>query len=86
MVLWLRSGPDANLRLGVVSSRKVGGAVLRTKARRMLREVFRKNRHQLKGAVDIVLVARATIVKASYQAIEEDFLVLASKAGLCSAA
>jgi len=86
MVLWLRTGPDAHLRLGVVSSRKVGGAILRTRARRMLREVFRKNRHQLKGAFDVVLVARATIVKASYPAIEEDFLVLAGKAGLCSAA
>jgi len=44
MVLFLRSGPDAALRLGVVSSRKVGGAVARNRARRRIREVFRHER------------------------------------------
>lgn len=86
MVLWLRTGPDAGLRLGVVSSRKVGGAVQRNKARRMMREVFRRNRYRLHGAFDLVLVARMAILKADYRAIESDFLVLVSKAGLCSAA
>lgn len=86
MILWLRSGSDACLRLGVVASRKVGGSVQRTRARRLLREVFRRQRSGLDGAVDIVLVARASLLKASFPSIQEDFLALASKAGLCSAA
>ncbi len=82
MVLWRRSGDDAALRLGVVTSRKVGGAVKRVKARRMLREVFRRNRWQLAGAYDLVLVARAALVAATFHDIEQEFLTLARKSGL----
>ncbi len=82
MVLWLRSGDDAALRLGVVSSRKVGGAVQRTRARRLLRDVFRRNRHRLTGPVDVVLVARAAILRAPPAAREADFLSLARAAGI----
>lgn len=82
MVLWVREGADASLRLGVVTSRKVGGAVQRVRARRVLRETFRRNRHRLKGAFDLVLVARANIVRAPSKAVVEEFLALAGSAGL----
>jgi ribonuclease P protein component len=82
MVLWLRSGEKAELRLGVVSSRKVGGAVQRVRARRLLREVYRRNRHKLTGHFDVVLVARGNILKAESEAIEREFLALAGQAGV----
>ena len=34
---WLLIAPDANSRLGVITSRKVGPAVVRNRARRLLR-------------------------------------------------
>lgn len=82
MVLWLRSGENAGFRLGVISSRKVGGAVQRVRARRLLREVFRRNRGKLSGRFDVVLVARASILKAASEAIESEFLALAGQAGV----
>lgn len=82
MVLWLRSGEGACLRLGVVSSRKVGGAVQRVRARRLLREVFRRNRHLLTGTYDVVLAARGRILHAGAEAIRTEFLDLAGKAGV----
>ena len=82
MVLWLRAGDDAELRLGVVASRKVGGAVERTRARRRLREVFRKHRHHLSGKYDVVLVARHGILKARWDELVEEFMELAGRAGL----
>jgi len=82
MVLWLRSGTDACLRLGVVTSRKVGGAVQRVRARRLLREVFRINRHLLHGPYDVVLVARGHVLNAGTAAIRKEFLDLANKAGV----
>ncbi len=85
MVLWLRQGEDASLRLGVVASRKVGKAVERNRAKRRLREVFRLNRHALEGTVDVVLVARRTIVKAKWEDIKEDLLSLLKRAGLLRA-
>lgn len=82
MVLWLRTGDDACLRLGVVTSRKVGGAVQRVRARRLLREVFRLHRHLLTGPFDVVLVARGRILNAGAVAIREEFLELARQAGV----
>ena len=84
MVLWLRSGEGASLRLGVVTSRKVGGAVQRSRARRLLREAYRRNRHRLAGAYDVVLVARRAILEAKWDEIVAELLELAGEAGLVS--
>jgi len=82
MVMWLRSGENASLRLAVVSSRKVGNAVARNRARRRLREAFRRNRHRLAGELDIVLVARRPIVESTADEVETELLDLAREAGL----
>jgi ribonuclease P protein component len=82
MVMWLREAEDASLRLGVVASRKTGEAVARNRTRRRLREAFRLNRHRFHGKADIILIARRSIVKASWQDIEQELLRLAAEAGL----
>ncbi len=45
-------------RLGLSVSRKVGGAVVRNRWKRMLREAFRLCREQLPPGVDLVIVAK----------------------------
>lgn len=82
MVLCLRAGEGAALRLGVVAGRKVGRAVARSRAKRRLREVFRRNRARLTGPYDVVLVARKSLVEAPWPQVVEDFLKLARRAGL----
>lgn len=82
MVMWLRSGPGAALRLGVVSGRGVGCAVERNRARRRLREVFRRHRRLLSGDVDVILVARRAITRAKWSELTGDFMELAARAGL----
>lgn len=82
MVLFLREGADAALRLGVVTGRKVGAAHMRVRARRRLREIFRRQRAQLCGQFDVVIVARNGADRAAWDALLKDFLSLAKRAGL----
>lgn len=79
---WLKLECDATTRLGVVTSKKVGGAVERNRARRLLREVFRRHQHDLLQPVDLVLVARPSIVGKKFADVEKDFLKALVKAGL----
>jgi ribonuclease P protein component len=80
-VLWLRSGEDAESRLGVVASKKVGNSVARSRAKRRLREWFRQHQHRLTGPEDVILVARYRILTASQSALEADLEDVFSRAG-----
>ena len=83
MVLWLREGEGASLRLGVVTSKKVSNrAVDRNRARRVLRAIYREHRAEFSGDVDIVFIARRNILKATHGEVEAEMLRLAGKAGL----
>jgi len=69
-------------RLGVVTSGKIGNAVIRSRARRLLRESFRLHQHELAQPLDLVLVARHSIVGRPFAAVEKDFLTTVRQAGL----
>jgi len=79
---WRRLPADSGHRLGVVTSGKIGNAVVRNRARRLLREAFRRHQHDLLQPVDLVLVARASIVGKAFGDVEKDFLTILRKAGL----
>ncbi|WP_283401003.1 ribonuclease P protein component [Desulfurobacterium pacificum] len=69
-------------RAGFIASKKISKkAVIRNRAKRLMREVFRLNKHKLKP-VDIIFIARKGIVGRKLQEVEEDFLKLAQKAGI----
>jgi ribonuclease P protein component len=81
LVLWSRSGEDADRRLGVVASKKVGNSVARSRAKRRLREWFRLNRHRITGSKDVILVARARILNVSQTELDADAEEVFSRAG-----
>ena len=64
-------------RLGVTVSRRVGGAVQRTRIKRLVREYFRLHRHLLKGQFDINVIAKPAVADrpnpAVYLALQELF-------------
>ena len=87
MVLFLRAAPDASLRLGVVASKKVGNAPERARAKRRLREAFRRQRAEFAGRTDdVVLVARRSILAAPWADVAAELRKLAAQAGLTPAA
>ncbi len=79
---WLVKPPGSPHRLGVITSRKVGKAVVRSRARRLLREAFRVHQPELAQPLDLVLVARPSIVDKSLSEVERDLLSALRRAGV----
>ena len=79
---WLPLPEGSASRVGVVTGRKLGGAVVRNRARRLLRESFRVHQHQLRQPLDLVLVARASIVGKPFGKVEADYLAALRQADL----
>jgi ribonuclease P protein component len=79
---WAMLSAGSTSRLGVVTAKKLGNAVVRTRARRLLRESFRQHQHELAGPLDLVLVARASIVGKRFAEVERDFLTMLRKSRL----
>ena len=79
---WTASPAGSGSRLGVITSRKLGSAVTRSRARRLLRETFRLHQHDLRQPVRMVLVARSSILGKNRTEVERDFLSALRKAKL----
>jgi ribonuclease P protein component len=61
-------------RLGIVASRKFGGAVQRNRAKRLIREMFRKIVPMHRGpAVDLVVIPRRELLDTPFPALDKDF-------------
>jgi len=58
-------------RLGIAATRKFGGAGERNRAKRLIREVFRRNK--LAPGFDIVVIPKRELLDASLTALETEF-------------
>ncbi|HWP46443.1 MAG TPA: ribonuclease P protein component [Candidatus Limnocylindrales bacterium] len=59
-------------RLGVTVSKKMGKSVVRNRAKRLLRELFRKNKFLFPEHAEVVMVARHGLVEKSYSELEKE--------------
>jgi ribonuclease P protein component len=64
--------PGAGQRLGVTVGRRVGGATRRNRVKRVVREVFRRNRELFPPDCDIVLVARPGAERLDYATVKSE--------------
>jgi len=83
---WQVLPEGATPKLGVVTTKKIGGAVQRNRARRLLRESFRQHQHEFTQPVELVLVARNSITTKSFAGVEKDYLAALRRANVLKAA
>ena len=79
---WNKLPEGALPKVGVITSKKIGGAVVRSRARRLLRESFRLHQHDLAQPVELVLVARNSIAGKKFTDVEKDLLAALRRAKL----
>jgi ribonuclease P protein component len=77
MTMFTRERDGGPARLGIAATRKMGAAVERNRAKRLVRELFRH--HKPVTAIDIVIVPRREMLDAAYDRIEAEFCSLLSK-------
>ena len=68
--------------MGLSVSKKIGNAVVRNRVKRLLRETFRLNKHELKKGYDILLVARRGVKGLKFRQVEAVVLDLFRRGGL----
>ncbi|HEV2200439.1 MAG TPA: ribonuclease P protein component [Bryobacteraceae bacterium] len=73
--------PSYGARLGITVPRAIGGAVVRNRIKRRLREVFRLHRAELGPQWDIVLNPRRAALTASFPELERAFSRVIEKCG-----
>lgn len=78
----LRDEGLEDFRFGLVTGRKLGGAVVRNRLRRQMREIIRASRAQIVPGVRFVTIARWRAPQAGYADLQKDWLHVARRLGL----
>ncbi len=79
-VVYLRPNGGRRQRLGITVSRKVGKAHLRNRLKRLIREVFRRERLVFPAGIDFVVVAKSDVSLPDLPQVREELLSAARRA------
>ena len=79
MTLVVLQNGGAASRLGVAATRKLGGAVVRNRAKRLAREVFR--RQKVAAGLDVVVIPRREMLDAPLPGLEADYRAALERGG-----
>ncbi|MBP5225378.1 MAG: ribonuclease P protein component [Lachnospiraceae bacterium] len=63
-------------KLGIVCSKKVGNSVVRHRFARLVREIYRKHKDEIKEGTDLIVVARESAKEQGFTEIEDAFVKL----------
>ena len=82
LAMYARKNRRSISRLGVSVSSKLGGAVVRNRVRRRIKESYRLLESRFTPGFDVVVVARSKAVGADFSAIGDELLRLGGKLGV----
>ena len=71
-----RAGPSPRSRLGISVKKAVGGAVVRNRIRRRIREILRRNQTEIPTGWDIVIHPRRSVAEAPFAPLEAELVRL----------
>ncbi len=74
--------PDAPTRIGITVGKRVGGAVVRNRVKRRMREVLRLRYSRIAPGWDLVFIARPRAANASYDDLAAAVADLLRRSGL----
>jgi ribonuclease P protein component len=75
MIFVLDGAPEAKVtRLGITASKKVGGAVVRNRVKRLVREVYRLHKDGFPAGKRVVVVAKTEAAGLTRAAVERELL------------
>jgi ribonuclease P protein component len=71
-LIFIRENGMGFHRLGIVVKKEIGPATYRNRMKRYFRAFFRLHKHQLKGALDMVILAKKGCVLSRYREAEKE--------------
>lgn len=84
VVLYVLRNRQKNVRVGITTSKKIGNAVRRNRARRVIREACRPLLSQVRPGYDLVFVARGRTPFVKSTVVKENIEQLLKTAGIFS--
>ena len=78
----LPTNDEKSFRIGFITSTRIGGAVVRNRLRRRLREIVRVEQARITGGIWCVVIARPAAARTSYRALKDEWLHLAERASI----
>ena len=82
LVLLVVSDERYNGKVGFAAGKRLGGAVVRNRVKRLMREAYRLNKNSLRGDFGMILVGRKFLVTAKFKDAEKAFRDVCRKAKL----
>lgn len=80
--MYVARGRKRSIRIGFVATKRIGHAVNRNRAKRLMKEVYRLHRHEMVRGYDVIMLAGSFLTRVSFKDAEKAILALWSTAGL----